>query len=89
MGLFRDNRADFDLKCDFPARESFREGLLARLINMDERETNTAPSAAGPAFDDDLTARELTDEELEMLAAAQGDLFIHQNSRGGIPPFTF
>jgi len=66
--------SDFDLKCDFPARESFRESLLASLLDMEGQEKRwvaTAGGARSPEYDSEI--RELTDSELEMLAAARGE----------------
>ena len=64
---------NLDLKCDFPARESFREELLANLLVMDEREMHqAAPIGSTEHPESDPEIRELSDDELEMLAAAQG-----------------
>lgn len=80
MRKLGDNLSDLDLKCDFPARESFREALLERLIAIDEQGTKGPMSVQGAgSSEDDLEARELSDTELDMLAAAQGDMYAHVN----------
>ena len=56
---------EFDLSCDFPARESFREALLERLLALNEQQASPQAGAARIVM--------LSDSELEMLAAAQGD----------------
>ena len=61
----------FDLKCDFPARESFRESLLVRLQAMNAEGISTDNDAF--VEDDSSYARALTDDDLEMLAAAEGE----------------
>ena len=73
MAEFRDIFAGIDLKCDFPARESFREELLARLLDMDTPDWQAGRSTGSEV---DLESRELSDSDLELLAAAQGEPFI-------------
>jgi len=65
MGAFDDNTSRLDLKCDFPARESFRKELLARLRTISPQGDSTEDPS-------EFHARELSDSDLEMLAAAQG-----------------
>mgnify|MGYP007105516796 CR=1 FL=1 len=69
MNYLNDNHSDLDLKCDFPARESFQDGLLARLLDADRQARELTQ------LEDDSEARELSDSELELLAAAQGDIY--------------
>ena len=77
MMRLEDTFPENSLKCDFPARESFRESLISDLLSMDEGELQRASS--NRTFDtckDEDWAFELGDDELEMLAAARGDGFI-------------
>ena len=73
MGVFRDNSFERSLKCDFPARESFREALLENLLAMNgqEQQDSSAEHAEKPK----RTARvlKLDDADLETLAAAEGE----------------
>ena len=74
MGEFNDNSFERDLKCDFPARESFREALLQTLLSMDENEL--APASSSESAKSHKGARrkiKLEDADLEMLAAAEGE----------------
>jgi len=71
MTVFDDRSLDLDLKCDFPARASFREALLERLKATEAHE---APSDA-ELSEGDLEMRELADDELEVLYAARGDAY--------------
>ena len=66
MSILDDNYSDLDLKCDFPARESFREALLSRLLAVDVQPTPT---------ENDSGLRKLDDSELKLLAAARGDVY--------------
>lgn len=90
MKIPGNSHPDLDLKCDFPARETFREALLSRLLALNERKAHEVPSirnAESPEFDSD--ARELSDSELEMLAAAQGQQPIPNEWANGLfPPGT-
>lgn len=75
-----DRSKGFDLKCDFPVRESFREALLARLLAMDGREMQVVFSAEDEGhLEEDLGIRELCDYELDMLAAAGGQLYVSED----------
>ena len=74
MGEFNDNSFERDLKCDFPARESFREALLQTLLSMHENEL--APASSSESAKSHKGARrkiKLEDADLEMLAAAEGE----------------
>ena len=64
------DKSGLNLKCDFPARETYRETLLERLLATgSQRATNST----GDQIDElDSEIRTLSDSELEMLAAAQG-----------------
>ena len=62
MGEFNDNSFERDLKCDFPARESFREALLQTLLSAG---VNTIAHRRRKI--------KLEDADLEMLAAAEGE----------------
>lgn len=72
-----DRFARLDLKCDFPARESFRESLLECLQAINEQGVQTTAIE-----EDDFAMRELSDSELDMLAAAQGPTLIPDNTYG-------
>lgn len=79
MKTIDDNSMHLDLKCDFPARESFREALLARLRTVSPQVDDDA---------DDSRIRELSDSELEMLAAAQDGQRLPPNwPWSQLPPF--
>ncbi len=65
--------SESDLRCDFPARESFRESLLERLLSMDESEL---------AREREPQIIELSDSDLDLVAAAQSDFFGMQNPTG-------
>ena len=69
MGELGSKYTDLSLKCDFPARESFREALLERLKGLDGCQSDHAAGLGG-TFDEGLEPVELSDDELEMLAAA-------------------
>ena len=80
MRKLDNNLSDLDLKCDFPARESFREALLERLLAMDEQGAHEPIPIEGAELPkDDLEARELSDSELDMLAAAQGHMYARES----------
>jgi len=64
------DKSGLDLKCDFPARETYRETLLERLLATESQ--RAARSASDQLDERDLEIRTLSDSELEMLAAAQG-----------------
>ncbi|MBO4365186.1 MAG: hypothetical protein J5804_02700 [Eggerthellaceae bacterium] len=69
MTILDRNDKHLDLACDFPARETFRKSLLNRL------KTNIADGSPidKPAQTEPRNVR-LDDDDLDMLAAAQGDL---------------
>lgn len=73
MDVLNDESFENSLKCDFPARESFREALLADLLVMNgqEQQASTPEHAEKPQ----RTAKviKLEEHELEMLAAAEGE----------------
>ena len=71
MMMFGTNFSGLDLRCDFPARESFRNDLLSRLLVINELTEEKNQNTGN--LEDDPDARELTDSELEMLAAARGE----------------
>ena len=73
MGVFRDNSFERSLKCDFPARESFREALLENLLAMNEQEQQASPSEHAEKLKSATRAVKLEDADLEMLAAAEGE----------------
>lgn len=74
MGEFNDNSFERDLKCDFPARESFREALLETLLSMDESELASASSGeSAESLKGAGRKIKLEDADLEMLAAAEGE----------------
>ena len=80
MSTFDDNNLESALKCDFPARESFREALLANLLALNEQGLNQA-SLDEHGEERERTARivKLEDARLEMLAAAQGEEHFPKN----------
>lgn len=67
-----DNHSELDLKCDFPARESFRKSLLEYLRSIGEQEPRERFLSMPQHQDDDHEIQELSDSDLDMLAAAQG-----------------
>ena len=73
MSAFDDNSFERSLKCDFPARESFREALLADLLAMNgqEQQASSADHAGKPRREAKVV--KLGEAELEMLAAAEGE----------------
>ena len=76
MGMFDSDSTNIDLTCDFPARESFRMTLLERLLAMNEQGLQAESSeVTWDHSEHDSGIRVLSDSELEMLAAAQGDLY--------------
>ncbi len=80
MGTINDNSFEKDLKCDFPARESFREALLETLLSMDESEL--AATSSGESAESRKGAGrkiKLEDADLEMLAAAEGEDRVFRN----------
>ena len=70
MTKLGENKSGLNLKCDFPTRESFREALLERLLAIKDQQAERENDAR--LVDDDLEMRTLSDDELEMLAAAKG-----------------
>ena len=69
-----DNSFESGIKCDFPARESFREALLADLLSMDESELASASSdESTKPHKSAARIVKLEDADLEMLAAAEGE----------------
>ena len=70
MTKLGENKSGLNLKCDFPARDSFREALLERLLAIKDQQAERGNDAQ--LADDDLEVRALSDDELEMLAAAKG-----------------
>ncbi|MBQ3301910.1 MAG: hypothetical protein IJH04_07200 [Eggerthellaceae bacterium] len=70
--------SDPNLTCNFPARTSFREALLDRLLAQNEQLASSSAAAIGEV---DPEARELADDELELLAAAMGDYFAPEDRR--------
>ena len=70
MTKLGENISGLNLKCDFPARDSFREALLERLLAIKDQQAERGNDAQ--LADDDLEVRALSDDELEMLAAAKG-----------------
>ena len=80
MSAFSDNSFEKNLKCDFPARESFREALLSDLLTMNDEGLQQAP-AAEPCEKRKDAARivKLEDADLEKLAAAEGEQRVFKN----------
>ena len=85
MKLLGNDMADLDLTCDFPARKSFCEALLERLLSVNEQEAQKAMPADSAEVEDGLYARELSDDEVELLAAAQGQPIIPAGWLGNRP----
>ena len=74
MGASFDNSFENDLKCGFPARESFREALLAGLLSLNEDELKRASSGdSEEPREEEARKAQLEDADLEMLAAAEGE----------------
>ena len=74
MGELNDSSFESSMKCDFPARESFREALLSELLSMDEGELASASSGESAESRKDMGRKiKLEDADLEMLAAAEGE----------------
>lgn len=74
METMGDNTFESSIRCDFPARESFREALLADLLSMDESELALASSGESVELRKNTARRiKLEDADLEMLAAAEGE----------------
>lgn len=74
MDVMSDNSFESGIKCDFPARESFREALLADLLSMDESELASASSDESTKLHKSAARIvKLEDADLEMLAAAEGE----------------
>ena len=85
MKTLEDIFPEDSLKCDFPARESFREGLISNLLSLDEGEFEKVVSnRTFDSCDDEDWAFELSDGELETLAAARGDGFITRSPFGNL-----
>lgn len=80
-----DNFSDLDLRCDFPARESFRESLRVRLLAINGQD-KAASSGNVKYLADYPEVRELADSELEMLSAAGGDPFVPDELLDGSAP---
>ena len=82
MKVFGDNSPDLDLKCDFPAREAFREALLARLLTLNASHpiAQSEESATSRICEPDF--RELSDDELDLLSAAGSDTLGPDNWAG-------
>lgn len=78
-GTLSDNSFENSLKCDFPARESFRESLLEDLLAMNETEQRTSLDERTEKTKDTGRAILLDDAELEMLAAAEGEQRVYRN----------
>ena len=67
--------SEVDLKCDFPARDSFRESLLSRVRAMNEMKRKLDASEDLEEGQDSLMrADDLEDSDLDLLAAAQGEI---------------
>ena len=74
MDAINDNSFERNLKCDFPARESFREALLETLLSMDESELALASSGESAGSRKGMGRKiKLEDADLEMLASAEGE----------------
>ena len=74
MDAINDNSFERNLKCDFPARESFREALLQTLLSMDENElTSVSSDKLAESCKGTRRKVKLDDADLEMLAAAEGE----------------
>lgn len=74
MSTFSDNSFENDLKCEFPARESFRKALLSDLLAMNDEELEQTPATEPCEKRKDATrVVKLEDADLEMLAAAEGE----------------
>ncbi|MBR3182482.1 MAG: hypothetical protein IKF56_07595 [Eggerthellaceae bacterium] len=75
-----DKAFESSIKCDFPARESFREALLTDLLSMDEGELASASSSeAAQSRKTEARKIKLEDADLEMLAAAEGEQRVFNN----------
>lgn len=80
MDVMSDKAFESSIKCDFPARESFREALLTDLLSMDEGELASASSSeAAQSRKTEARKIKLEDADLEMLAAAEGEQFHFNN----------
>ena len=67
--------SEIDLKCDFPARDSFRESLLSRVLAMNGMKRRVDVSEdPEEGQDSPMRANDLEDSDLDMLAAAQGEI---------------
>lgn len=78
--MFTNRFSDSDLRCDFPARESYREALLKRLLSMDESELERVREDMYEA-----PVIELSDSDLDLIAAAgvgYTDLEAYLNGKG-------
>ena len=74
METMGDNTFESSIRCDFPARESFREALLADLLSMDESELASASSDESMEPHKSVARIvKLEDADSEMLAAAEGE----------------
>jgi len=73
MRAFSDNSFEKSLKCDFPARESFREALLADLLAMNEQELQVSLADRTEKPHRAAKVIKLEETELQMLAAAEGE----------------
>ena len=73
---FNDKSFEAELKCDFPARESFKKALLSRLRSLDGETLREASFDESEIMQEGVPEiRELSDSDLELVAAAQGDFF--------------
>ena len=80
MDVMSDNSFESSIKCDFPARESFREALLADLLSMDEGKMASALSdELEESRKDAARIVKLEDADLELLAAAEGEPRVFNN----------
>ena len=74
MDTTSNNSLESSIRCDFPARESFREALLQTLLSMDENElTSVSSDKLAESCKGTRRKVKLDDADLEMLAAAEGE----------------
>lgn len=73
MSAFNDKSFERSLKCDFPARESFREALLADLLAMNGQEQQASSANRVEKPQRAVKVVKLGEAELQMLAAAEGE----------------
>ena len=80
MDTTSNNSLESSIRCDFPARESFREALLQTLLSMDEGELTSASSDKSAESRKTAGRKiKLEDADLEMLAAAEGEDRVFKN----------